>query len=55
MSEQQDNKKRIRGIPIPTQRAPLWIRILLMIALLLIVGLGFYLTNAATFERVMNR
>lgn len=55
MSDKDDQKMRIWGIPIPTQRAPLWVRILLMIALFLIAGLGFYLTNAATFERISNR
>ncbi|MFP6583812.1 MAG: hypothetical protein VCD00_14830 [Candidatus Hydrogenedentota bacterium] len=55
MTKQEDKKTRLWRFPIPTQRAPLWLRILLMIALLLVAGLGFYLTNAATFERISNR
>lgn len=56
MSEEKDEKKMtVSGFEIPSKRAPLWVRILLMIALLLLAGLGFYITNETTFERVLNR
>ena len=53
--KREEEPMEIMGFSVPTKRAPLWVRILLMLALLAIVGIGFYLTNEITFERVNNR
>ena len=41
------------GEAVPTR--PRWVRWLLMLLLIALCGIGFYFTNAVTFERVLNR
>ena len=53
--EKQDETPRVFGRKVPTKRAPLWVRILLWILVILLAGIGFYYTNQTTFDRVMNR
>lgn len=50
-----EDEPTLFGKKVPTKRAPLWLRILLMALLILLAGIGFYFTNQQTFDRVLNR
>ena len=53
--DENNDEPRLFGHKVPTKRAPLWVRIILWMLLILLAGIGFYYTNQVTFDRVLNR
>ena len=50
-----DEAQGIFGDRVPIKRRPLWMRVVLLLILLAIVGIGFYFANLLTIEYYRNQ
>ena len=55
MKPKSEHDKMSIGNRIPSQRAPRWVRLLLMAGLIALCAVGFYFSNPITVEKLMNR